>query len=251
MNRTLSPSLPALVPSTYASHTAWPRKRKPAPPACQSESGSHHCLFSPINYEPGYAYPLVVWLHGPESSELELRQVMSLVSTRNYVGVAPRGTLRNSERAYSWEQTTSAVAEACQRVRDCLEIARQQFNVHEDRVFVAGYGVGGTMALRVGMEHPELFAGAISLAGRVPRGGNAFRRINVARSLPLMLSVSPTETEFTKQEVMDDLRLLHCGGFTLSLNLYPEGDSLTDEMLVDVNSWMMQLSCPSVVTAAR
>ena len=37
-------------------------------------------LFAPIHYEPGYAYPLVVWLHGEGSSERELRQVMPRVS---------------------------------------------------------------------------------------------------------------------------------------------------------------------------
>lgn len=106
------------------------------------------------------------------------------------------------------------------------------------------------MALRVGMEHPELFAGAISLGGRVPRGGNAFRRINAARRLPLMLSVSPTAEEFTNQQVMDDLRLLHCGGFSLSLRLYPEGDTLTDTMFADMNVWLMESFCPTVVSAS-
>lgn len=105
------------------------------------------------------------------------------------------------------------------------------------------------MALRVGLEHPELFAGAISLGGRVPRGGHAFRRLNAARSLPLMMSVSPNEGEFTREQVMDDLRLLHSGGFSVSLNLYPDGDSLTDVMLADVNNWVMGLACPSTVVA--
>jgi pimeloyl-ACP methyl ester carboxylesterase len=178
---------------------------------------------------------------------------MPLISTRNFVGIAPRGTLRTnqSERRYGWELTPSAVAEAFQRVRHCIEVAHGQLNIHGKRIFVAGYGEGGTMALRVGMEHPELFAGAISLGGRVPRGGHAFRRINEARRLPLMLSVSPTEERYSKQQVMDDLRLLHSGGFSLSLNLYPEEDVLTDIMLADINSWMMELACPSTVSASR
>ena len=151
------------------------------------------------------------------------------------------------ERRYGWEHSASAVAESCQRVRHCIEAASNQLNIHQNRVFVAGYGDGGTMALRVGMEHPELFAGAASLGGRVPRGCHAFRRINAARSLPLMLSVSPVDGEFSKQDVLNDLKLLHSGGFSLALNLYPEGDSLTNLMLSDLNSWMMAIVCPSSV----
>jgi phospholipase/carboxylesterase len=106
------------------------------------------------------------------------------------------------------------------------------------------------MALRVGMEHPELFAGAISLGGRVPRGDNAFRRINAARRLPLMLAVSPCDASFTGSQVMDDLKLLHSGGFSLDLRLYPEGDSLTDVMLSDLDKWIMGRFCPTAVAAS-
>lgn len=192
-----------------------------------------------------------MWLHGANSSELELQQVMPLVSLRNYVGVSPRGTCRtsNARRLFSWNQTPSAVADACEQVRACIDMACDQFKVHAERIFLAGRDAGGTMALRVGMEHPELFAGAISFGGRVPRGGNAFRRINAARRLPLMLSVAPNEEQFSNQQVMDDLRLLHSGGFSLSLRLYPQEETLTDTMFRDLDTWLMERFCPSAVTA--
>jgi phospholipase/carboxylesterase len=245
---------PSLTQSSVASSNIlvahWPAKRSTAPAKRPTDS-LHHCLFSPVHYEPNYAYPLVVWLHGPDSSELELRQVMPLVSARNYVGVAPRGTRRTSktQRLYSWRQTPGEIADACQRVRDCIEVARESFNVHDDRVFVAGCGEGGTMALRVGMEHPELFAGAISLGGRVPRGGNAFHRINAARRLPLLLSASTSQGSYTNEQVMADVRLLHSGGFSLNLVLYPEGEGLTDNMFSDIDVWLMERACPSTVVA--
>lgn len=229
----------------------WSQKRRASlAPARPSES-LPHSLFTPIHYELGYSYPLIIWLHGSESSELELQQMMPLVSVRNFVGIAPRGTRRTSKtrRVFTWRQTAGEVADACQQVRQCLDIARSQFNVHPDRIFVAGRGDGGTMALRVGMEHPELFAGAISIGGRVPRGGNAFRHIKAARRLPLMLSVSPTDTEYTNTQVMDDLRLLHSAGFSLSLRLYPEGDVLTDTMFADMNVWLMESFCPTAVAS--
>jgi phospholipase/carboxylesterase len=242
----LAESSVASVPQTLVAH--WPSKRRVAPDK-QSREPLQHCLFSPIHYEPGYAYPLLIWLHGPDSSELELRQVMPLVSVRNYVGVAPRGTSRTSKarRLYSWQQTPSDIADACQRVRDCIDVARESFNIHDDRVFVAGYGAGGTMALRVGMENPDLFAGAISLGGQVPRGGNAFHRINEARHLPLMLSASTNQDTYTNEQVMADVRLLHSGGFPLSLMLYPDGTCLTDNMFTDIDIWLMERACPSAV----
>jgi phospholipase/carboxylesterase len=211
---------------------------------------STHASFTPINYESGYAYPLIVWLHGPESSESEVLQVMPLVSARNYVAIAPRGTC-HSQRVrcgYGWGESQSDIVDAAERVENCIQYARQQFHVHPDRIFLAGHASGGTLALRLGMEYPELVAGAISLGGPAPRGHRPLKRINAARKLPLMLAVSPDES-YPLEGVMDDLRMLHCAGFSLALRLYPEGDELTTAMLADVNRWIMESFCPTVVSA--
>lgn len=253
MHRTPSLTQTSVVSVSSTIVSTWTEKRRVALTTTKRRADSFpHCVFAPIHHETGYAYPLIVWLHGSQSSELELQQVMPLVSVRNFVGIAPRGTHRTSKnrRVFGWRQTADEVADAGEQVRECLDIARNRFNVHPERIFVAGRGDGGTMALRIGMEYPELFAGAISLGGRVPRGGHAFRRINAARRLPLMLSVSPTAEGFTSKQVMDDLRLLHCGGFSLSLRLYPEGDALTDTMFADLNIWLMESFCPTAISAS-
>src|SRR5436190_20982679 len=65
-----------------------------------------YATFAPIHYEERYAYPLLVWLHGNASSERELRQVIPLVSMRNYVAIAPRGswTAKRNRGRYGWRQ---------------------------------------------------------------------------------------------------------------------------------------------------
>ena len=50
-----------------------------------------HIVVSPIHYESGYAYPLIVWLHDAGKSEQEIVEVAPKISSRNYVAVAPRG----------------------------------------------------------------------------------------------------------------------------------------------------------------
>ena len=57
----------------------------------QSGHSTPHALFVPMHYEPNYAYPLLVWLHGPGDDERQLQRVMPLISLRNYMAVGPRG----------------------------------------------------------------------------------------------------------------------------------------------------------------
>lgn len=255
MNRTLPPLASSQVaPSQHTDN--WLGRQDFALPATRPAADVAHSCFAPMHYESGYAYPLIVWLHGPDSNEDELRQVMPLISTRNHVGIAPRGT-RQSENgfgAYSWDHTTEGVAAAAERVTDCIAVAKQRFNIHPDRIFVAGHGVGGTMAYRLGLESPEQFAGAMSLSGEVPRGLRLLKHINRVRKLPLLLSVSPTaETgaeDYSIERVMDDLRFLHYAGLSVSMRLYPEGAELTTLMFEDLDSWVMEQFCPVDATTA-
>jgi phospholipase/carboxylesterase len=210
-----------------------------------------------MHYESGYAYPLIVWLHGPGSNEEELPQVMPLISTRNHIAIAPRGTSSAGARraqdngpACTWEETTAGISEASERVEHCIALARQRYNVHPERIFIAGYSAGGTMAHRLAMQSPERFAGAISLGGQVPRGSHLLKHINRARQLPLLLSASPTAEKYPTEQVMADLRFLHCAGLTLSLRLYPEGDDLTTVMFQDLNTWVMEQFCTPSATAS-
>ena len=132
-------------------------------------------LFAPLHYESGYAYPLIVWLHGHGGDERHLLRVMPLVSMRNYVAVAPRGTVVAAEgkspgECFGWQQSEESVPEAEQRIFDSIDLAAQRFHVDRQRVFLAGFDSGGTMAFRVAMNRPSQFAGVLSLGGAFQQG---------------------------------------------------------------------------------
>src|SRR5688572_4864061 len=126
--------------------------------------------FAPIHYEPGYAYPLIVWLHSTASSERELRHVIPLVSMRNYVATAPRAaspSTRHRNR-YSWRQSGDGIEAAESRVAECIAAATRRYNIHPSKVFLAGCGSGGTMALRLAWNDPGRFAGVVTINGPLP-----------------------------------------------------------------------------------
>jgi len=253
MNRTAPPfdASPSDLLIPYA-HFDWVGRRGISASTTPSMSDAAHCLFAPVHYESRYAYPLIVWMHGEGGNEEELWQIMPLLSVRNYVAVAPRGT-QDSGRlrgGFDWGQSSGDLAEANERTRHCIELAQHRYNVHPRRIFIAGYAAGGTMAHRVGMENPDLFAGAISIGGPFPQGACPLRNINQARRLPLVLAVSPDADNYSNEKVMSDLRLLHYAGFSLSLRLYPEGDGLTTAMLSDVNAWVMESFCPTTAAVS-
>ncbi len=208
---------------------------------CREDSGDL-AVFAPVHYESGYAYPLIVWLHGDSGHEDELPRVMPHISLRNHVGVAPRGT-QACETGYRWSQSLDDLGEAADRVLAAVDAAKDRYHIHRDRVFLAGYQSGGTMAVRLALEYPEVFAGAASVEGRVPRGGRPLRNINRARKTPLLLATSLEDDALSVAGVNDDLRLLHSAGMSVAIRLYPGGDGLTSNMLSDIDAWVMERVC--------
>jgi phospholipase/carboxylesterase len=204
-----------------------------------------YATFAPIHYEERYAYPLVVWLHDSGSNEQELRQVMPLVSMRNYVAIAPRATCEDSRSRdrYNWRQTSDAIESAHSRIADCIATAQQRFNIHEKRIFLVGRGSGATMALRTAWHDPNKFAGVVAINGPLPSRLSPMRRVNELRHVPCLLTTSRDSETYPPEQVCRDLRLLHVAGCTVALRQYPGADCLTSNMLSDLDRWLMELVC--------
>ncbi|HND52547.1 MAG TPA: PHB depolymerase family esterase [Pirellulaceae bacterium] len=230
----------------------WTAQNKPASLATTSAASSlggggrpatcYH-LFTPLHYEPNYAYPLLIWMHGPQDHERQLQRIMPLVSLRNYVAIGPRGTCRHhdDQPGYHWGSGDSAVGAAENAVLDALDAARQRFNINEQRVFLAGYGCGGTMAFRVGLRHADLFAGVLSIGGPFPSGRGVLPTMGTnLRRLPLFIAHGRDAREYSVERLCNDLRLFHVAGLGVTVRQYPCGDELTTKMLSDMNTWIME-----------
>lgn len=211
---------------------------------CESED-SPYAVFAPLHYEQKYAYPLLVWLHGAGDNEAQLKRVMPLISMRNYVAVAPRGTWPRGSAATGnhrcgWRENDDDVMLAEQAIEQCIERAAERFRVHRARIFLAGYGCGGTMAFRVGLSRPELFAGILSIAGPFPRSNRPLVRLDQCRGVPLFLAHGRDGQEYSADSVCQDLRLFHTAGLSVTLRQYPCGDEITTQMLSDMDAWIME-----------
>lgn len=240
----------------------------------QSETSSTHphVLFSPMHYEPGYAYPLLVWLHGSGADERQVMRIMPILSMRNYVAIAPQGLMtpepgntphQRSVKAdwnsldvasilrdgisqkvhYDWPDTDKGLTEAERRVFDCISVAKKRSNIEPSRVFLAGFGTGGTMALRLAFLYPEHFAGVASLCGPFPHGRQMLHRWTAARNLSVFLGIGETKVENSSAATCETLELFHTAGVSTMLREYACGQEIAPEMLRDLNRWMMNIVC--------
>jgi phospholipase/carboxylesterase len=197
------------------------------------------CVMSPQHYERNYAYPLLVWLHDAGGDERELKKIMPLVSLRNYVSLAVRGTSAN-HRGFEWSETADAILSAEARVDEAVAQARQRFNIHRQRIFIAGAGEGGTMALRLALRRPDRYAGGVSIGGCFPEGHSPLARLSQIRRSRLLVMHCRDSATYPVDKVCDELSLFHAAGMSVTLRQYPCGDELTTQMLHDLDGWLME-----------
>ena len=200
-----------------------------------SETDASCALFAPLHYESGYAYPLIVWLHGPGADERQLMRIMPAISMRNYVAVAPEAV--GAEEP--WPQTLEAIQEAEARVFASVETAHRKFHISPKRIFLAGFDTGGAMAFRIALNHPDRFAGVVSLCGPFPAGHHPFGHLNEARKLPVFLAAGRDSDRYPQKVVCDNLRLLYTAGLSLTLRQYPCDQQLCPQMLRDLDRWLI------------
>jgi phospholipase/carboxylesterase len=205
-----------------------------------------YSLFAPLHYTPGYHYPLIVWLHGRNSDERQLKRIMPLVDEemRNYVAVAPRGVCcqeagGGEQEGYGWPQAYEQIPAIEHGIFEAIDAARQKFNIHPERIFLAGFDTGGTMAFRVALSHPQYFGGILSLCGAFPSIRSPFANLTMARRLPILICVG-RDTSLAS-DVCENLCLFHTAGMSVTLRQYPCGHELVPQMLGDINRWIQEL----------
>ena len=209
-------------------------------PHAASGAITRHChnasVFVPMHYEKNYAYPLIVWLHSDGQDASEVHEIMPRISMRNYVAVAPEIKSDNGD----WPQKGQAINATHDAVIAAVDQARTQFNINPQRIYLAGFGSGATMAFRVALERPELFAGVLAMNGPLPTVGTPLSHWDRSRKLPVFWAHCRKSTHFDQQQLCEQLRLLHIAGFSLTLRQYPGGDEISDNLLGDVNRWVME-----------
>ena len=117
--------------------------------------------FLPLNYNPKQKWALVVMLHGYNGDNPVYVKWWSIDQRHNEVVdkypiiyIEPHG-----------RGNTSYFGIGDQDILRCIELAKQKFNIDDDRVYLKGESMGGGGTWNVGTRHPELFAAIAPVYG--------------------------------------------------------------------------------------
>jgi len=204
--------------------------------------------FLPTGYEPNYAYPLLVFFHGQGGDEEQVLRLAPRLSRRNYICIGLRGQQPVGRRAdgrvgYAWGAEAPCTALLEDYVFRAVEHTRRNYHVHSERIFLAGFCEGATLAYRLGLTFPDRFAGTIALNGCMPRQGMLLRLPEV-RQLRVLIGHGIANAIVPLSSARSDFRLLYTAGLDVHMHTYPATHRLHPDMLRDINRWIMGMIAP-------
>jgi pimeloyl-ACP methyl ester carboxylesterase len=170
---------PEPVPRPAGPAATGVEERRTQLPWTQARPVNYH-LRLPPEYRPTRSYPVIVTLHGAgERPEVALARWADDAARHGYIVAAP-----------DWGGTAGYHYSADEHliVTELVRDLRRHYAVDSDRVFLTGYGDGGTMAFDVGLSHPDLFAGVIPV-NAAPRRSTVAWYWHNAQNLPFYIVV--------------------------------------------------------------
>jgi phospholipase/carboxylesterase len=220
--------MPANTPHTAAAHPV-EGFRSVALPGAPARPAR---VYLPTDYQPKYAYPLVVLFHADGECEDAAVRLVPQLSRRNYVALCLRGGVKRGRRpdgriTHEWAAAADPGAKAA------LAHALSNYSVHPERVFLMGVGEGASAACRFALSSGVRAAGLIALNG-VP----AADRIPET-ALRVFVAHGAADPVVPFAAVRRAAAKLTAAGASVRVTRYPAAHRVHADMLRDANRWIM------------
>jgi phospholipase/carboxylesterase len=191
-------------------------------------------MFLPSDYQPKYAYPLVILFHADGADEDSAARLAPLLSRRNYVVACPRGPVALGSGSagrpgFAWSDASKDAYLA-----DVLTHTRDKYHIHSQRLYLVGVGEGAAVAYRFGLGLADAVGGVVALNGELPLG-----RKKAPRGMQMFVGHGVNNPVVPVAVARRSSRLLTAAGTNVQFQTYSTTDRINPDMLRDVNRWIM------------
>lgn len=199
----------------------------------------------PDNYEPRYAYPLIVWLCDEACGSAQAMSHINQMSPQNYVGLAFDGAvlperIRHEDTRDVLVGTLRQLIDIENRIVAVVRDFRQTVHVHSERVFLVGAGRAATTAMLVAMHQPEWFSGCVAFGGQFPAEASLLMRRRILNGPRFWLSAPQFDRKINFGEAtLQAARQLIAAGVDVTTHLHSSNRLISRSALLELDRWII------------
>ncbi|GBF43384.1 esterase [Leptospira ellinghausenii] len=198
--------------------------------------------------------PLLLLLHGVGSNEKDLFSLADYLPESLLV-ISIRGPLILGRDRFGWYEISFQAGSpkidigqqevSHQKILEFLEYAKSQFQFDEKNVWIGGFSQGAVMSYSVGLEHPNQFKGIIALSGRLLEETKQKLNTNAKASAndevdpqKIYIAHGTNDNVISVASARNSKESLESLGRSPKYKEYPEGHTISQEMLKDLVGWL-------------
>ncbi|WP_246834349.1 alpha/beta hydrolase [Leptospira levettii] len=192
--------------------------------------------------------PLLLLLHGVGSNENDL---FSLVDDlpESLLIISLRGPLVLGRNRFGWYEISFQGGSpkidigqqevSHQKILEFLDFAKGQFQFDANNVWICGFSQGAVMSYSVGLEHPKQFKGIIALSGRLLEETKQKLSANDEVDLQkIYIAHGTNDNVISVASARNSKESLELLGRSPKYKEYPEGHTISQEILKDLVGWL-------------
>ncbi len=182
-------------------------------------------FYYPGNYEPKYAYPLIIWLHQGRSPARSFQEQMPLISDQNYLGLEISLDQFDRTKGIGCDQVLCHIQE------ELVEF-NLQANIHPDRIYLAGIAEGASLAMQITLSHPLQFAGFLAINPLNNLLDQPLKNFRFLRHLRGLITTTNTKAESENEKWIKPFsQLLHDAGVQVQLDTRKKSEAVACRLI--------------------
>lgn len=171
-------------------------------------------IYVPTQHDPKIPVPLIIALHGYGGRSDGYPTFWRATASKfGAILATPRG-MQRVDRGYFWGDLGEAEA----IVQLTIELVKRSHLIDEDRVVLTGFSQGGSMAMRLAVQHPKVFAGVIPMAGGYVADRDAPPPHHLDAPRYFFMVGSQDKGKKQSRQAAEDFE---SAGYTVGLRIYP------------------------------
>ena len=208
----------------------------------------------PENYNSEEKYSLVIGMHGSGGSAHGFINYHKLFVENGFVFAAPQGAYLKQQTngklapRYSWgiqikdeELWKKGDPYSVQHISNVALHLKEKHKIKN--VYLMGFSQGAGFAYLAGLKNPEMYQGIICIGGYLPSTNNNYSVITeedivAANGLKVFIAHGKTDGIIDIKRGKSAKNKLQKAGFDVRFYTYPEGHTITEELLSEIITWI-------------
>ena len=133
------------------------------------------------------------------------------------------------------------IHESSRQLADLIQVEVQR-GLPPDRIILAGFSQGGTIALHTGLRYPEKLAGIMALSTYLPTADQlANERSHANRDIPIFMAHGTSDPLIGIENAVRTRKALSHLGYTIRWQEYPVEHTVCHDEIQDIRSWILDI----------